>query len=537
MRGTDPRALIDSGAAVLGVEFGSTRIKACLICPDTSAVLAVGASDWENTLVNGLWSYPLEDVWAGLQHAYRDLQEQVKADHGTTITKLGALGVSAMMHGYLAFDEAGDLLVPFRTWRNANTGPATEALTELFGVNIPHRWSIAHLQQAIIDGEEHVEDVRFLTTLAGYVHWRLTGRKVLGVGDASGMFPVDGGNYDPQMLAAYNRYVEGGDLAVALEDLLPEVLLAGEDAGHLTQEGARLLDPTGALQPGAPMCPPEGDAGTGMVATNAIAPRTGNVSVGTSIFAMVVLEKPFTGIHPEIDLVATPVGDGVAMVHCNNGASELSSWIQVFSEFAQALGAGGTTDEYYSLLFSQALEAEADAGEILAYNHLSGEPIAGTSRGCPLVVRTPTSRFTLANFMRASLYGVYATLALGMRTLAAEGVRIDQIQAHGGIFRTPKIAQRYLAAALDAPVAVMGGASEGGAWGIAVLAAYLGHSATQPLNEYLDERVFTASVSHVEEPDADDVRGFTQYLDRYEAGLELQRTAVRTLVDTTTRWE
>jgi sugar (pentulose or hexulose) kinase len=510
----------------LGIEFGSTRIKACLVALDEpSLVLAVGSHGWENEFPSGMWTYSLESVWAGLQAAYAELVANAERRHGVRPKAFGAIGVSAMMHGYLAFDAAGELLVPFRTWRNTTTGAAAAELTGLFGVNIPLRWSIAHLHQAVLDAEPHVPEVRFCTTLAGYVHWRLTGRKVLGVGDAAGMFPIDAEakTYDAGLAACYDELA--GGRVPKLVDLLPEVLAAGAPAGTLTPEGAMLLDPTGALRPGIPLCPPEGDAGTGMVATNSVAPRTGNVSAGTSIFAMVVLERPLAAVHHELDLVATPAGDPVAMVHCNNGASELAAWAGLFGRFAAAAGSPLDADAVYGALFSEALASEADGGGLLAYNYLAGEPITGLERGRPLFVRTPESRFTLGNFVRAQLYGVFGTLALGMEVLAAEGVGLDRMFAHGGMFRTAGVAQRFLAAALDAPVSVAETASEGGAWGIAVLAAYLTAGPEADLSAYLSQRVFAGSAVETTHPHPEDVAGFAAYLERYRAGLAVERAA------------
>lgn len=527
---------IRSGRTALGIELGSTRIKACLVdADDPSRVLAVGSHEWENAFVDRLWTYAVDDVWAGLRSAYAALADDVRARSGESLTTVGAIGVSAMMHGYLALGDDGDPLVPFRTWRNTNTGEAAAELSELLEVNIPLRWSIAHLRQAEHDREEHVPRIRALTTLAGFVHAGLTGRHVLGVGDASGMFPIDSAtvDYDAGLIARY----ESVAATPPLRDLLPAVLAAGDDAGSLTEAGAARLDPTGALRPGIPFCPPEGDAGTGMVATASVAPRTGNVSAGTSIFAMVVLEKPLAHRHHELDLVTTPAGDPVAMVHCNNGASELAAWVALFSRFAEASGRQIAPDAVYETLFAEALQGEADAGGLLAYNHLAGEPIAGTAEGRPLVVRTPDSRLTLANFMRAQLYGVFATLSLGMRVLldpeTGEGVALDRMYAHGGMFRTAGVAQRFLAGALGAPVAVDERASEGGAWGIAVLAAYrLDRSAdatTPRLGAYLRERVFADAALQVADPDPADVAGYAAFLDRYAAGLAAERAAVEAL--------
>ena len=514
----------------LGIELGSTRIKAVLIGPD-HVPLASGSHDWENQLVDGLWSYPIEEVWTGLQACFADLLADAQRRHGWQPTNLGAIGVSAMMHGYLAFDADDQLLVPFRTWRNTNTGRAAAELTEQFGQNIPLRWSIAHLYQAILDNEPHLDRLAHLTTLAGYVHWRLTGRKVLGVGDASGMFPIDPatGDYDRTLLARFNQLVADRRPGLALERLLPEVLPAGADAGQLTEAGARLLDPTGALPAGIPVCPPEGDAGTGMVATNSVAPRTGNISAGTSIFAMVVLERPLAKVHHELDLVTTPAGDPVAMVHCNNGASELGAWAGLLGEFAAALGQPAEPDAVFQALLRAALAGEADGGGLLAYNYLAGEPITGLTEGRPLVLRTPDSRLNLANFARSQLYGVFATLALGMRVLAEEQVGLDRMFAHGGLFRTEGVAQRFLAAAIGAPVAVGETAGEGGAWGMAVLAAYRLAGGGQDLSGYLRERVFADAKLRVVEPDPADVAGFAGYLERYQAGLAAEQaaTAVR----------
>ncbi len=524
------RDAIALGRTSLGIELGSTRIKACLIDTEGADVLATGGSDWENAFVDRAWTYALDDVWSGIRAAYAALVADVRARHGISLGTVGAIGISAMMHGYLAFDADGGLLVPFRTWRNTTTGRAAAELSDLFGANIPLRWSIAHLHQAVLDDEPHLAQVRSITTLAGYVHRELTGRDVLGVGDASGMFPIDAdtSDYDAGLLERYDALIADRSVEWKVAELLPDVLIAGRPAGTLTADGAALLDPSGALRPGIPFCPPEGDAGTGMVATNAVAPRTGNVSAGTSIFAMVVLEGGLRGAHPELDLVTTPAGDPVAMVHCNNGASELAAWVGLFERFAAASGAAVSSDAVFDVLFREALSGEADAGGLLAYNHLAGEPIAGLDEGRPLFVRTPDSRLTLANVMRAQLYGVFGTLALGMRVLDEEGVALDRMFAHGGMFRTAGVAQRLLAGALDAPVAVGETASEGGAWGIAVLAAYLDHADTG-LAEYLDDRVFAGAAIAVVDPDPADVAGFAAYLERYRDGLAVERAAVEAL--------
>jgi sugar (pentulose or hexulose) kinase len=523
---------IRAGRASLGIELGSTRIKACLVADDPSVVLAIGEFEWENQLVDGRWTYSLDDVWAGVQAAYAALVADAEARHGVRPDTFGAIGVSAMMHGYLAFDGSDELLVPFRTWRNTSTGQAAAELSAEFGVNIPMRWSVAHLYQAVLDGEKHVRDVRFLTTLAGYVHWKLTGERVLGIGDASGMFPIadDTRGYAGGMLDRFDALASRTLSGLHLADLLPQVLVAGDAAGALTAGGAALLDPSGSLRAGIPFCPPEGDAGTGMVATNCVAPRAGNVSAGTSIFAMVVLEHPLRGSHKELDLVTTPAGDPVAMVHCNNGASELATWVAIFARFAEAAGMRLDQDAVYSALFREALDGEPDAGGVLAYNQLAGEPIAGLDDGRPLVVRANDSRFTLANFMRAQLYGVFATLSLGMAILDAEGVELDRMFAHGGVFRTAHVAQRFLAAALGAPVSVAETASEGGAWGIAVLASYVSSGAETSLGDYLHERVFRGAAFTVVEPQADDVEGFASYLSDYRAGLAIERAAAQSLL-------
>ncbi len=527
---SDVVAAIEEGRTALGIELGSTRIKACLIGPDHS-VIATGSHGWENQFVDRMWTYSIDAIWEGIQASVADLLTAVEASHGVRPTTVGALGVSAMMHGYLAFDAQDQLLVPFRTWRNTTTEAAATELTRELGFNFPLRWSASHLYQAILDDEPHVSDIGFFTTLAGYVHWRLTGRKVLGVGDASGMFPIDPAtrDYDAAMLARFGELVAARRPGMDVASLLPEVLVAGQEAGTLTAEGAALLDRSGSLQPGVPVCPPEGDAGTGMVATNAVAPRTGNISAGTSIFAMVVLEKPLESVHEELDIVTTPAGDLVAMVHCNNGASELGTWAGVFTEFAAAMGAEGGADAVFEALFRAALDGDADGGGLLAYNYLSGEPITGLAEGRPLFVRTPGSRLTLANFMRTQLYGAFGTLSLGMNVLHDEGVKLDSMFAHGGMFRTAGVAQRLLAAAIDAPVAVGDTASEGGAWGMAVLAEHLRAGGGRDLGDYLGTRVFLDAELDVVEPDADDVAGYAAWLDRYRDGLAIERAATEAI--------
>ena len=509
--------------AYLGIELGSTRIKAVLV-DERATVLASGSFGWENRLVDGLWSYSLDEVWTGIQAAYADLCANYQANIGATLT-IDGIGVSAMMHGYLAFDADGNLLVPFRTWRNTNTAAAASALTEALGVNIPQRWSVAHLYQAVLNNEPHVPRVAFLTTLAGYVHWQLTGDKVLGIGDASGMFPVADGTWDAARLATAQHLLDASQTPIQLAGILPRVLKAGQPAGTLTAPGANLLDPTGKLKAGIPVCPPEGDAGTGMVATNAVAPRTGNVSAGTSVFAMIVLERPLRHLHTEIDLVTTPAGDPVAMVHCNNGASEIDAWAVVFSQLAAQLGIAVNDAQIFQALFDAALDGEPDGGGLLAYNYLAGEPVTGLEQGRPLIVRAPDSRLNLPNFMRTLIMSSFATLSLGMRTLADEGVGVDAMFAHGGVFKTKGVAQRLLAAALDTPVTVGQTASEGGAWGMAVLAAYATQTDGASLDEYLARQIFANASTTTMRPDAADVAGFRAFLADFDAGLPVEQAA------------
>ena len=528
-----PEAIVE-GRTALGIELGSTRIKAVLIGPD-HAPLAVGSHGWQNQLVDGLWTYSLESVWAGLQDCYAALAADVRDRHGVELTTVGALGISAMMHGYLAFDAAGELLVPFRTWRNSNTEAASSALTALFGYNIPHRWSIAHLYQAILGGEDHVSRLADLTTLAGYVHWKLSGQKVLGVGDASGMFPLDPGTafFNRTMMAQFEDLDGVHEQPWRLADVLPAVLPAGENAGTLTEEGARLLDPSGTLQAGIPMCPPEGDAGTGMVATNSVAPRTGNVSAGTSIFAMVVLEHELSTVHREIDLVTTPCGDLVAMVHCNNGTGDLDAWVGVFAEFAGATGMTLSTADVYETLYTKALEGDPDGGGLVAYNYLSGEPITSLEQGRPLLARTPNSRFCLANLMRTHLFSCLATLRLGMDLLLTrEKVALDTMYGHGGLFKTKGVAQQMLAAAIKTPVSVGEIAGEGGAWGMALLADYMRRGRPdESLSEYLATTPFRDAAMETVAPAVDDALGFDTFMVRYERGLRLEQVALTALSD------
>jgi len=523
------KELIESGKAVLGIEFGSTRIKAVLINEENQPI-ASGAHDWENQLVDKIWTYSLDAIWAGLQGCYADLLKDVQEKYDVTIKSLAAIGFSGMMHGYMPFNVAGELMVPFRTWRNTITEPASEELSELFGFHIPQRWSIAHLYQAILNGESHVGDITFFTTLAGYIHWKLSGEKVMGVGEASGMFPVDPEtkDYDAKMLAQFEELVAPKGFAWKLSEILPKILVAGENAGALTEEGAKLLDVSGNLQAGIPMCPPEGDAGTGMAATNAVARRTGNVSAGTSIFGMAVLEKSLSKAYPEIDIVTTPSGDAVAMVHCNNCTSDLNAWVGIFREFVEAFGMEVDMNKLFWTLYNKSLEGDKDCGGLLTYNYFSGEHVTGFEEGRPLFVRQPDSKFTLANFMRANLYTTMAVLKTGFDILfKQEGVELDKLQGHGGLFKTKGVAQSYLAAATNTPISVMTTAGEGGAWGIALLASYMIQKADgEGLDTYLEEKVFAGQEAYVMEPDAADVEGFEQFMARYSAGLPIERAAV-----------
>lgn len=514
--------VIASGRASLGIEFGSTRIKAVLIDP-SCAILGVGWHDWENALVDGIWTYSLDDIHDGLRNAYASLAANVHETHGVEITQLAAIGISGMMHGYMPFDADGELLVPFRTWRNTMTLASARTLTEKLGANIPQRWSVAHLHHAITAGEEHVADIDYLTTLAGYVHWQLTGEKVLGIGDAVGMFPISAetNTYDAEALRIFGELV---DAPWTLEEILPKVLVAGERAGVLTEAGAAMLDPSGTLQPGAVLCPPEGDAATGMMATNAVEVRTGNISAGTSIFAMVVLERPLSELHEEIDIVTTPDGLPVAMVHCNNCSGELDAWAGVFAGLLERLGHDVSMDALYSALYHAGLDGAADGDGIVAFNYLSGEHITGLEEGRPLYARRPQSRLTLENFMRVQIMAMFAALRTGMQILVGEEVRVDWFIGHGGIFKTPGVAQQILAGALDTPIAVGDGAGEGGAWGIAMLANYLHHSELS-LPDYLRATAFTGQELHVVEPERADVEGYERFAEDHTRALELERRA------------
>lgn len=526
------KELIESGKAALGIEFGSTRIKAVLI-DEANNPIASGSHEWENRYENGVWTYSLDDIWTGLQDCYSDLLKDVDAKYGVTIKKLSAIGFSAMMHGYMAFNKDNELLVPFRTWRNTITGPASEALTSLFNYHIPQRWSIAHLYQAILNDEEHVKDIAYLSTLAGYIHWQMTGEKVLGVGEASGMFPIDidTKDYNAKMIAQFDELVADKNYSWKLADILPKVLLAGDNAGTLTAEGAKLLDVSGNLEAGIPLCPPEGDAGTGMVATNAVKERTGNVSAGTSVFAMIVLEKDLTKAYEEIDLVTTPTGSLVGMVHCNNCTSDLNAWVNLFDEFADTFGMKIDKNDLYGKLYNKALEGDADCGGLLAYNYFSGEHVTGFDEGRPLFARTANSKFNLANFMRVHLFTALGALKTGCDImLKQEGVKVDRITGHGGLFKTKGVGQGILAAALDTPVSVMETAGEGGAWGMALLAAYMvKKEAGETLDTYLENKVFAGNVGTSMDPDAKDVAGFDEFIKRYADGLAIEKAAVESL--------
>lgn len=526
---SNAKQTIESGNAVLGIEFGSTRIKAVLI-DDEHAVIGMGAHDWENRLDNGIWTYSLDDIWGGLQDCYSNLLRDVKDKYGITIRRLKALGFSGMMHGYMPFDKDGELLVPFRTWRNTITGEAAKELTERFDFNIPQRWSIAHLYQAIINKEEHVKDITFFTTLAGYIHWKLSGKKVLGVGEASGMFPIDSAtrDYDADMMARFNALLKEKGLTYTLSDIIPKVLNAGEDAGVLTKEGAALLDVSGELCEGVPMAPPEGDAGTGMTATNSVGLRTGNVSAGTSVFAMVVLENKLSKVHEEIDMVTTPFGDAVAMVHCNNCTSDLNAWVGLFKEFLDCMGVSADMNDVYGTLYNKALSGDKNCGGLMAYNYLSGEPVTGLNEGRPMFLRKPGVKMSLANFIRTHLYSSLATLKIGCDILfREEKCAVDKLYGHGGLFKTPKVGQSILAAAMNAPVTVMETAGEGGPWGMAVLAAYMvNKNAGESLSDYLNEKVFAGQKGVTIMPDKADVEGFDEFICDYKKALKAQQAAV-----------
>ncbi len=526
----DPKATIETGKAILGVEFGSTRIKAVLIDQDNKPI-AQGSHEWENQLEDGLWTYSIEAIWNGLQNCYSDLRANVRKQYDTDIEILAAIGMSAMMHGYMAFDANEEILVPFRTWRNTNTAQAAAELSSLFNYNIPLRWSISHLYQAILNKEEHVNSIEYLTTLAGYVHWQITGNKVLGIGDASGMLPIDSDtkDYSATMVEKFDRLVAPYGYSWNLLDILPKVLNAGDNAGFLTEEGAKMIDISGHLKPGIPVCPPEGDAGTGMVATNAVRQRTGNVSAGTSSFSMIVLEKELSKPYEMIDMVTTPDGSPVAMVHCNNCTSDLNAWVELFKEYQELLGVPVDMNEVYGKLYNNALKGDADCGGLIAYNYISGEPVTGLAEGRPLFVRSANDKFNLANFMRANLYASVGVLKIGNDILFnEEKIKVDKITGHGGLFKTKGVGQRILAAAINSPISVMETAGEGGAWGIALLGSYLVNNPKGlPLADFLDEIVFAGQSGEEITPTADDVRGFNKYIENYRKCLPIEEAAVQ----------
>ena len=527
---SDAKSTIETGKAILGIELGSTRIKAVLIDQENKPI-AQGNHTWENQLVDGLWTYSIEAIWSGLQDCYADLRSNVKNLYGIEIENLAAIGVSAMMHGYMPFNVKEEILVPFRTWRNTNTGRAAAALSDLFVYSIPLRWSISHLYQAILDNEAHVKDIDFLTTLAGYVHWQLTGEKVLGIGDASGMLPIDPTthNYSAEMVAKFDKLIAPNQYNWTLQDILPKVLSAGESAGVLTPEGSKKLDASGHLKAGIPVCPPEGDAGTGMVATNAVKQRTGNVSAGTSSFSMIVLEKELSKPYEMIDMVTTPDGSLVAMVHCNNCTSDLNAWVNLFKEYQELLGIPVDMNEIYSKLYNIALTGDADCGGLLSYNYISGEPVTGLAEGRPLFVRSANDKFNLANFMRSHLYASVGVLKIGNDILFnEEKIKVDRITGHGGLFKTKGVGQRILAAAINSPISVMETAGEGGAWGIALLGSYLvNNEKKQSLADFLDEKVFVGDAGIEVSPTAEDVAGFNTYIENYKAGLPIEEAAVK----------
>ena len=520
---------IIAGKAILGIEFGSTRIKAVLVDQENKPI-AQGSHTWENQLVDGLWTYSTEAIWFGLQDCYADLRKNVLAQYDTEIEILAGIGISAMMHGYMAFGANDQILVPFRTWRNTNTGEAAAELSKLFNYNIPLRWSISHLYQCILDNEEHVKNIKFQTTLAGYIHWQLTGKKVLGVGDASGMIPVDPKtkDYDATMVEKFNKLISTKNYGWTLLDIFPKVLSAGENAGYLTPEGAGKLDISGHLKAGVPMCPPEGDAGTGMAATNAVKQRTGNVSAGTSSFSMIVLEKELSQPYEMLDMVTTPDGSLVAMVHCNNCTSDINAWVKIMKEYAELLGVEQDNNQLYTRLFQLAAKGDPDCGGLISYNYISGEPVTGCMDGRPLVVRSANDKFTLANFMRAHIYGAIAVLKFGNDILfKQENVKVDRITGHGGYFTTPIVGQKMLAAALNSPISCMETAGEGGAWGIALLASYMVNNPKGlSLADWLDAVVFAGNTGTSVAPDPADVEGFNRYIENYKACLPAEQKAV-----------
>lgn len=518
---------IESGKTSLGIEFGSTRIKAVLV-DDENHVLAQGSCQWENRFENQIWTYHLDEIHSGMQKCYQDLKENVKAQYGITLKKIGCIGISAMMHGYMVFDKAGELLVPFRTWRNTMTEKASIILAEKFQHPIPQRWSIAHLYQAILNNEPHVDQIDYIITLDGYIHWKLTGKKVLGIGQASGMFPINDTTrgFDKDMMNIFMDLIGEKQYPWTIQNIMPKVLNAGENAGYLTEEGARFLDPSGELEAGIPMCPPEGDAGTGMVATNSVKRGTGNVSAGTSVFAMVVLEKPLSRVYSELDLVTTPDGEPVAMVHCNNCTSEVNSWMEIFKEVLKEFHVDATDGDIFTKMFNKALEGDSDGGNLLAYPYLSGEHITGVESGCSMFMRAPESRFNLANFMRSQLYASIGTLRIGMDFLSEnEHVAIEHLVGHGGFFKTTGVGQKIMADMLDIPVVVMDNAGEGGAWGMAILASYARNGQNMTLPEYLTNEVFGETDASLIYPDVTDKKGADAFANNFKQGLPIERNA------------
>lgn len=526
------RKSIEAGNTSIGIELGSTRIKTVLIDRD-NAPIASGSYDWENSYINNIWTYSLEEVWVGLQGSYKKMAENVREKYGLTLKATGAIGLSGMMHGYMAFDKDGSLLTPFRTWRNNITGPASTELTKLFNYPIPQRWSIAHLYQSILNDESQVASVDYITTLAGYIHWKLTGRKVMGIGEASGMFPIDLGTktFNAEMIMKFDKHISSHNFSWKLGKILPTVMVAGNSAGELTDEGAKVLDVSGNLKAGTLLCPPEGDAATGMVATNSVAVRTGNVSAGTSVFAMVVLEKELSKVYPEIDLVTTPDGNLVAMVHSNNCTSDYDAWINIFGESIKALGLDVPKHKLYDVLLGAALKGDPDCGGLLAYGYISGEHITKFEEGRPLFVRSSNSNFNLNNFMRVNLFTAFGALRTGLNILfEKEAVQIDEIRGHGGFFKTKEVGQKIMAAATKVPVSTMETAAEGGSWGIAILASYMtSGKASGSLANFLNEKVFAGQSGTRIEPDPKDVAGFDTFMARYTEGLSIERAAVKHL--------
>lgn len=525
----DKKELIISGKTALGIELGSTRIKGVLI-DFQGNVLAVGIHDWENSFIDNIWTYSLEEIHKGLRHCYSSLREEVEQKYGTVLQNIGSIGISAMMHGYMALDKNGEQIAPFQTWRNTNTQKAADKLTDLFDFNIPLRWSIAHLYQRILDQEEHVEKLDYVSTLSGYIHWKLTGQRVIGIGDAAGMFPIDSDthDYDEVMVNKFDALLKPYRYSWKIRDIFPKVLVAGECAGVLTEDGAKFLDETGNLRAGIPLCPPEGDAGTGMTATNSVAPRTGNVSAGTSTFAMIVLEKKLSRVYREIDMVTTPTGFPCAMSHANNGTSDLNAWVGLFGEFCALMGVQADTGTLFEKLYTQSLNGDSDCGGLLAYGYYSGENITMINEGRLAFLRTAESRFNLANFMKVHLYTSLGAVKMGLDILMEdEKVKVDRITGHGGFFKTKGVGQRYLAAAVNAPVTVMDTASEGGAWGIALLAAYLiDKNQGEKLEDYLETRIFEGMSGETLYPFEEDVEGFNVFMERYKAGLSIEKCTI-----------